>query len=98
MIEDQKYRLVVDVNDLRKRFPHRADGLLSNSFEEHKCFQIALKKYIDSIDSDFAKKYLEFFIGFEGSLGRNHVTPRSLTSRYLGNLVCVEGIVTKCKY
>ena len=24
------------------------------------------------------------------------MTPRTLTSAYLGNLVCVEGIVTKC--
>jgi len=34
-------------------------------------------------------------VGFEGSFGGKHVTPRSLTSRYIGNMVCVEGIVTK---
>lgn len=31
------------------------------------------------------------------SFGGKHVSPRTLTSRFLGNLVCVEGIVTKCK-
>jgi DNA replicative helicase MCM subunit Mcm2 (Cdc46/Mcm family) len=31
------------------------------------------------------------------SFGNKHVTPRTLTSRYLGNMVCVEGIVTKSK-
>ena len=31
------------------------------------------------------------------SFGAKHVTPRSLTARYLGNLVCLEGIVTKCE-
>ena len=30
------------------------------------------------------------------SLGERHVNPRTLKSRYLSNLVCVEGIVTKC--
>jgi DNA replicative helicase MCM subunit Mcm2 (Cdc46/Mcm family) len=30
------------------------------------------------------------------SFGNKHVTPRSLISKYLGNMVCVEGIVTKC--
>lgn len=31
------------------------------------------------------------------SFGSKHVTPRTLSARYLGNLVCVEGIVTVCK-
>lgn len=31
------------------------------------------------------------------SFGSRHVTPRSLTSRFLSNMVCVEGIATKCK-
>merc|ERR1719494_963795 len=37
-----------------------------------------------------------FFVGLEGSFGSKHVTPRTLNSRNLGNLVCLEGIVTKC--
>ena len=37
-------------------------------------------------------------MGFEGSFGSKHVTPRTLSSRFIGNLVCVEGIVTKCKF
>ncbi len=32
------------------------------------------------------------------SFGSKHVTPRSLSARHLGNLVCCEGIVTKCKW
>ena len=31
------------------------------------------------------------------SFGAKHLTPRTLSARFLGNLVCVEGIVTKCK-
>ena len=31
------------------------------------------------------------------SFGSKHVTPRTLSARYLGNLVCVEGIVTVCE-
>lgn len=30
------------------------------------------------------------------SFGAKHCTPRSLSSKFLGNVVCVEGIVTKC--
>ena len=35
---------------------------------------------------------------FTCSFGSKHVTPRTLTSRFLGNTVCLEGIVTKCEY
>ncbi|PIO65374.1 hypothetical protein TELCIR_12961, partial [Teladorsagia circumcincta] len=40
--------------------------------------------------------YSEVQVGFEGSFGDRHVNPRSLKSTFLGNLVCCEGIVTKC--
>lgn len=73
-------------------------SLLNNSFEEQLAFQNALQQYISSIDIEYAKSNKDFFVAFEGSFGNKHATPRTLTSRYLGNLVCVEGIVTKCKY
>ncbi|XP_012526579.1 DNA replication licensing factor Mcm3 [Monomorium pharaonis] len=96
MIQEEKYRLVVNINDLRRKNSARAASLLNNSFEEQLAFQNALKQYISSVDIDYAKSNKDFFVAFEGSFGNKHVTPRTLTSRYLGNLVCVEGIVTKC--
>ena len=96
MIEENKHRLYVNVNDLRRKNPLRAASLLNNSFEEHQAFQLALKQFVASIDTDYAKENLDLFIGFEGSFGSKHVTPRTLTSHFLGNLVCLEGIVTKC--
>lgn len=72
--------------------------MLNNSFEEQLAFQNALKQYISSIDIEYAKSNKDFFVAFEGSFGNKHVTPRTLTSHYLGNLVCLEGIVTKCEY
>lgn len=50
-----------------------------------------------SVDSNYVSQNDEFFISFEGSFGNKHVTPRTLTSRFLGNMVCLEGIVTKCE-
>ncbi|XP_076754293.1 minichromosome maintenance 3 [Xylocopa sonorina] len=96
MIEENKYRLYVNINDVRRKNPVRAASLLNNAFEEHHAFEKALKQFVASIDTDYAKGNVDFFIGFEGSFGNKHVTPRTLTSRYLGHLVCVEGIVTKC--
>uniref|UniRef100_A0A8C7IEG3 DNA replication licensing factor MCM3 n=1 Tax=Oncorhynchus kisutch TaxID=8019 RepID=A0A8C7IEG3_ONCKI len=67
-----------------------------DSFNELVAFQRALKDFVASIDATYAKQFEEFHVGFEGSFGTKHVTPRTLAARYLGNLVCVEGIVTKC--
>ncbi|XP_059054526.1 DNA replication licensing factor Mcm3 [Achroia grisella] len=95
MIGDKSQRLVVNVNDLRRKNPERAKNLLENAFEEQIAFQKALKEYVSSIDPTYAKIKEEFFVAFSGSFGNKHVTPRSLTSRFLGNLICVEGIVTR---
>lgn len=35
-------------------------------------------------------------VGFEGAFGDLHTTPRSLSSRFLSHLVCLDGIVTSC--
>ncbi|XP_049784125.1 zygotic DNA replication licensing factor mcm3 [Schistocerca serialis cubense] len=96
MVADKRRRLVVNINDLRRKNPLRAASLLNNPFEEQIAFQAALKEYVGSIDPTYAKEVDDFFVAFEGSFGSKHVTPRTLLSRFLGNLVCVEGIVTKC--
>ncbi|XP_050537299.1 DNA replication licensing factor MCM3 [Daktulosphaira vitifoliae] len=96
MIDEKSQRLLIDINDLRKKNPDRTQALLTNTFEEQFAFERALKEYIANIDSTFANQYDEFFVAFEGSFGSRHVTPRTLSSKFLGNLVCLEGIVTKC--
>ncbi|XP_030627467.1 DNA replication licensing factor MCM3 [Chanos chanos] len=96
MISENKFRLIVNINDLRRRNEVRAAKLMNNAFEELLAFQRALKDVVASVDATYAKQCEEFFIGLEGSFGNKHVTPRTLTSRLLGSMVCVEGIVTKC--
>ncbi|KAM4521970.1 DNA replication licensing factor MCM3 [Odontesthes bonariensis] len=96
MISENKARLIVNINDLRRRNEARAAKLMSNAFEELLAFQRALKDLVASVDATYAKQYEEFFIGLEGSFGSKHVSPRTLTSRLLSSMVCVEGIVTKC--
>ncbi|KAM3860931.1 DNA replication licensing factor MCM3 [Diretmus argenteus] len=96
MISENKARLIVNINDLRRRNEARAAKLMNNAFEELLAFQRALKDLVASVDATYAKQYDEFFVGLEGSFGSKHVTPRTLTSRLLGSMVCVEGIITKC--
>ncbi|XP_066245196.1 DNA replication licensing factor Mcm3 isoform X2 [Euwallacea similis] len=96
MIDDKSRRLVINVNDLRRKNPQRAAALLNNAFEEQLAFQRALREIVNQINYEYAKECEELFIALEGSFGNKHLTPRTLTSRYLGNLICVEGIVSKC--
>ena len=96
MIQENGTRLVINVNDLRRKNLKRATNLLKDSRSEILACQRALMEYVMTVDATYGKQYNEFFVGFEGSFGAKHVTPRSLSSCHLGNLVCLEGIVTKC--
>uniref|UniRef100_A0A914L9E9 DNA replication licensing factor MCM3 n=1 Tax=Meloidogyne incognita TaxID=6306 RepID=A0A914L9E9_MELIC len=58
-------------------------------------FEHALKEIVSKLDPDYAKEK-DFCIGFEGSFADRHLNPRTLKSSFLGNLVCCEGIVTRC--
>merc|ERR1719412_1978404 len=88
-------RLIVNVNDLRRLLPERAQILMESAFDEIIAMQRALKEVVGSIDPTYAKEVREFHVGFEGSFGNRHVTARTLTSRHINNLVVVEGIATK---
>ncbi|XP_061742523.1 DNA replication licensing factor MCM3 [Nerophis ophidion] len=96
MIDQNKSRVIVNINDLRRKNEARAAKLMSNAFEELMAFQLALKDLVATVDATYAKQYEEFNVGLEGSFGSKHVSPRTLTSRLLGSMVCVEGIITKC--
>jgi DNA replication licensing factor MCM3 len=38
----------------------------------------------------------DFYMAFGGTFGDHLVNPRTIKSSYLGKLVCIEGIVTRC--
>lgn len=80
MITDGSKRLIVNINDLRRKNPQRAQSLILNAFEEQLAFSRALKDYISTIQPSYSKTHEDFYIGFEGSFGSRHLTPRSLTS------------------
>lgn len=92
-------RLVIDLNHLRSdgrgdlagRIMRRPAGYMYALGEAARDVALAM-------DPAFNKtlKDKNILIGFEGSFGHQHVSPRGLLASYLRTLVCVEGIVTKC--
>ena len=66
----------------------------------HTCFRFFnnICQTVHKVDPGLASKVKEgtvFRIGYEGSFGQRHTTPRTLNSNHLCQLVCVEGIATK---
>mmetsp|Transcript_44040 Transcript_44040/g.71698 ORF Transcript_44040/g.71698 Transcript_44040/m.71698 type:complete len:863 (+) Transcript_44040:134-2722(+) len=98
LIDKKESRLVVNLNDLREFDRALAERLLRQPLDYLAPFNEALKEFVLSTSPSFLKDCpeVDLCVGFEGSFGRNHVSPRLLLSHLLGSLVCVEGIVTKC--
>ena len=97
-IQERKFRVVIDINDIRKQ--GRADvanDILRRPREYVLALQKAAEQTAKDQDPQLEKllKTATLQVGFEGSLGRNSVSPRGLVSGLLNNLVEVEGIVTK---
>ncbi len=96
MIDAGSDRVVLNINDVRRRSPDRAKALLKDCFTELVAFRRALRDLVSNLDPTYAKNVQEFHVGLEGSFGSHHVSPRSLTSAHLNHMVCLEGVVTKC--
>ncbi|OVA03634.1 Mini-chromosome maintenance [Macleaya cordata] len=59
-------------------------------------FSEALTEVTRNIDPKYLKEGENVLVGFEGPFVSRRVTPRDLLSSFIGSMVCVEGIVTKC--
>ncbi|KAI9031368.1 MCM2/3/5 family-domain-containing protein [Hyaloraphidium curvatum] len=91
-------RLIVSVDDLREQKRALYDGLLRFPADYLPAFDEALKS-VALANANLSKKKLEdtkFAIGLEGSFGEHHLSPRELSARFIGKMVCLEGIVTRC--
>ena len=59
-------------------------------------FLDGLQEMVERINMAPVKTRQSYSLGFDGSFGANHVSPRTLISNFIGTMICVEGIVTKC--
>jgi DNA replication licensing factor MCM3 len=70
--------------------------ILKNPSEYMQPFCDAVTDSAKSIDPKYLKEGEHVLVGFEGPFVSRRVTPRELLSEFIGSMVCVEGIVTKC--
>ncbi|GAA6027467.1 hypothetical protein JCM8097_007877 [Rhodosporidiobolus ruineniae] len=99
MLEADERRLIVNLDDLRDYDREFCDGLLKEPASWLPAADAALKNMAINSSNDRMGDVLKqdtFYVGFKGSFGENHTTPRTLKSDKLGKMICLEGIVTRC--
>jgi len=96
-IDSKKFRFVVNINELRSFEDDLANKIIQRPREYIVALQEAGIERSKKIDPSFEKvlKSADLQVGFEGSFGRNSVSPRGLNASMLNSLVQVEGIITK---
>eukprot|EP00826_Nyctotherus_ovalis_P057129 TRINITY_DN7802_c0_g1_i6.p1 TRINITY_DN7802_c0_g1~~TRINITY_DN7802_c0_g1_i6.p1 ORF type:complete len:835 (+),score=216.53 TRINITY_DN7802_c0_g1_i6:82-2505(+) len=106
LINDGKFRFAVNLDELRRADASVVHSLLLDPAKYITMMSDCIKEIAEDIEvQDPAMKvkpksrrypYKETYeIAFEGNFGRNHITPRGLVATNLGQLVQVEGIVTR---
>ena len=91
-------RLTVNIDDLRDYRRDFADGLLKQPVEFLPALHEALLTVIQQVH-DVDKHDIEgkaYGVGFNGSFGDHHVSPRTLRASHIGHMISLEGIVTRC--
>lgn len=98
MLRQDQHRLIVNIDDLRDYRREFADGLLKQPVDFLPAFDEALANIVERVH-DKDKHSVEgksYRVGFSGSFGDHHVSPRTLRAAQLGNMISLEGIVTRC--
>lgn len=98
MLRADQTRLIVNIDDLRDYNREFADGLLKQPMDFLPAFDEALVEIVTQ-KYDPEKHEIEgkaYRIGFSGSFGDHHVSPRTLQAAHLNKMISLEGIITRC--
>ncbi|XP_057493434.1 DNA replication licensing factor MCM3 homolog 2 [Actinidia eriantha] len=97
MMHHKRRRLILNISHF---FPFEegqlARRLLQSPGEYIQALCDVVTEFTRSLDPKYLKEGEQVLVGFEGPFVSRRVTPRELLSNFIGSMVCVEGIVTKC--
>ncbi len=106
MINRNSRRLVINIDLIRQFDPTLASEIISDPMRLIPLFEANLTEQTNEILSSseksktqkndlLSKKQVGFKVTFEGSFGKNMVSPRGLAAELTNQFVCVQGIVTR---
>jgi len=98
MLQEGQGRLVINLNDLRGHDAQEAKNLLDRPMDCLPAYEQALKEFVEQKARDHKNVAVleRYHVAIEGAFGSHRMGPREMLSDNLTQLVCVEGIVTKC--
>ncbi|KAM0907119.1 hypothetical protein ACQ4PT_016338 [Festuca glaucescens] len=96
MVQSKRHRLTIGMDDLRNHNLDLARRIIRSPGEFMQPASDAVTEVARNLDPKFLKEGERVLVGFTGPFGFHRVTPRDLMSSFIGTMVCVEGIVTKC--
>ncbi|KAL3520205.1 hypothetical protein ACH5RR_018354 [Cinchona calisaya] len=98
MINRQERRLIIKLSHLynHQEGADLARRLLQNPSEYMQPLCDAMTEMVQNYDAKYLKEGEQVLVGLDGPFVSRRVTPRDLLSGFIGSIVCVEGIVTKC--
>eukprot|EP00186_Timspurckia_oligopyrenoides_P003313 CAMPEP_0182449906 /NCGR_PEP_ID=MMETSP1172-20130603/37453_1 /TAXON_ID=708627 /ORGANISM="Timspurckia oligopyrenoides, Strain CCMP3278" /LENGTH=279 /DNA_ID=CAMNT_0024647323 /DNA_START=47 /DNA_END=883 /DNA_ORIENTATION=+ len=99
LIANEDKRLVISLDTLREEDPELASQLLIHPIEYLPAFDKALQDLAVELNPVFrkdARALSELHVAVDGSFGHRRVGPRELSSTLVGQLICLQGIVTRC--
>ncbi|CAM0955006.1 unnamed protein product [Alopecurus aequalis] len=96
MVQSKRHRLTIGMDDLRNHNLDLARRVIRSPGEFMQPASDAVTEVARNLDPKFLKEGERVLVGFTGPFGFHRVTPRDLMSSFIGTMVCVEGIVTKC--
>ncbi|KAK4488175.1 hypothetical protein RD792_003918 [Penstemon davidsonii] len=98
MFTQNRRRCIINLS----HFYHHREGadlarrLLQTPSEYMQPLCDAVTDTVRSMNAKYLKDGEQILVGLEGPFVSRRVTPRELLSGFIGSMVCVEGIITKC--
>ena len=100
MAESGKKRLIVNVDHVKAYNEDLYNGLLSVPVDYVPPFEQAVNELMQTLQTTVPEPGMEapmYYIGFEGDFGDHKMSPRTLASEHLGQMVFLEALVTRCQ-
>ena len=95
MIMNDQSRLLINLDDLRKRNPEIPKDILNHPGFLLKGIEDVLDNAVRNEMEGPKKVSKRYRVSFEGNFGTHYITPRGLKSNFTNKLVKVQGIVTR---